>query len=167
MSYVLLQVELLKLACLSTFFCFFLLSKTKTSKWKQWWWILWEQEQLCLGHENSCKTTVCDVQLCYSVRIKLYQTYLSGNQSPAFYFVLNRTEVMDSIFLAWNSRQSSSEDWHFRLWANFPHPVQEKFFTCITCEFIVLWHECVYALEQAWLSTVYSILLIVNCVSSK
>ena len=30
--------------------------------------------------------------------------------------------------------QGPSKDWHFRLRANFPDPVQEKFFTRVTCE---------------------------------
>jgi len=55
MSYVLLQVELLKLACLSTYFCFLLL-KTKTSKWKTVV-VKWKPEQLfgSRGFTSKCR----------------------------------------------------------------------------------------------------------------
>jgi len=59
--------------------------------------VKWKEEQLCLGHVNSRKLRYAMCRFVYSVRIMLYQTYLSGNQSPVFYFVLNHTEVVDSI----------------------------------------------------------------------
>ena len=61
MSYVLLQVEFLKLVCLVHIFISFFYQNKNIEMTVL---VKWEQEHLCLGHVNSCKTMVCALPLC-------------------------------------------------------------------------------------------------------